>query len=246
MPIYARILTRVSQFDHHQTMKDGPDISITAALMGDPARANMLMALMSGHSLTMGELAAEAGVTLSTASVHLAKLESSGIVASRKEGRSRHFRIANPDVAHCIEALVTVAARVGHLRTRPGPKEEAMRHARSCYDHLAGRIAVDLFERWIAGRVLQWRGEVVSLAGEGRRFLAKRGVDIDALERKKRPLCRTCVDWSERRHHLGGALGAAVLERALEERWAVRGPRSRAVTFDVLGERRFVEWYSSK
>jgi DNA-binding transcriptional ArsR family regulator len=140
-------------------MKDGPDISITAALIGDPARANMVMALMSGYSLTMGELAAEAGVTLSTASVHLAKLESSGIVVSWKEGRSRHFRIADPDVAHCIEALVTVAARAGHLRTRPGPREDAMRHARSCYDHLAGRIAVHLFERWVAARVLRWRGE---------------------------------------------------------------------------------------
>src|SRR5215813_12828129 len=97
-------------FDQHQTMKDGPDISITAALIGDPARANMLMALMSGHSLTMGELALEAGVTLSTASVHLSKLEFSGIVVSRKDGRSRHFHLADPDVAHCIEALVTVAA----------------------------------------------------------------------------------------------------------------------------------------
>jgi DNA-binding transcriptional ArsR family regulator len=227
-------------------MKDGPDISITAAMIGDPARANMVMALMSGHSLTMGELAAEAGVTLSTASVHLTKLESSGIVISRKEGRSRYFRIADPDVAHCIEALVTVAARAGHLRTRPGPKEEAMRHARSCYDHLAGRIAVELFERWIAARVLQWRGEVVCLTGKGRQFLIGRGIEIDALERKKRPLCRTCVDWSERQHHLGGAVGSAVFTRALEKNWAVRGPRSRAVTFSATGEKKFIEWYSSK
>jgi DNA-binding transcriptional ArsR family regulator len=226
-------------------VKDGPDISITAALIGDPARANMVMALMSGHSLTMGELASEAGVMLSTASVHLAKLESSGIVVSRKHGRSRHFRIADPDVAHCIEALVTVAARVGHLRTRPGPKEAAMRHARSCYDHLAGRIAVDLFERWIAERVLRWRGEMVGLTTEGRQFLIERGIEIDALERKKRPLCRTCVDWSERQHHLGGALGAAVLAWALEKGWAVRGPRSRAVMFSALGEKKFVEWTSS-
>ena len=227
-------------------MKDGPDISITAALIGDPARANMVMALMSGHSLTMGELATEAGVTLSTASVHLTKLESSGIVVSRKEGRSRYFRIADPDVAHCIEALVTVAARVGHLRTRPGPKEEAMRPARSCYDHLAGRIAVELFERWIAARVLEWRGEVVCLTGKGRQFLIGRGIEIDALERKKRPLCRTCVDWSERKHHLGGSVGAAVLARALVKSWAVRGPRSRAVTFSALGEKKFIAWYSSK
>jgi DNA-binding transcriptional ArsR family regulator len=227
-------------------VKDGPDISTTASLIGDPARANMVMALMSGHSLTMGELAAEAGVTLSTASVHLAKLEGAGIVISRKQGRSRHFRLAHADVAHCIEALVTVAARAGHLRTRPGPKEEAMRHARSCYDHLAGRIAVDLFERWIAARVLRWRGEIVCLTGEGRQFLIGRGIEIDSFERNKRPLCRTCVDWSERKHHLGGAVGAAVLARALAKNWAVRGPRSRAVTFSALGERKFIEWYSSE
>src|ERR1700731_4861648 len=113
-------LDGIAWFDHRQTMKDGPDISITAALIGDPARANMVMALMSGHSLTMGELAAEAGVTLSTASVHLAKLESSATVVNRKAGPPRHFRIADPDVAHCIEALAMVAARVGHRRTRPG------------------------------------------------------------------------------------------------------------------------------
>jgi DNA-binding transcriptional ArsR family regulator len=225
-------------------MKDGPDISITAALFGDPARANMVMALMSGHSLSMGELAVEAGVTLSTASVHLTKLESSGIVTSRKEGRSRYFHIADPDVAHCIEGLVTVAARAGHLRARPGPKEEAMRRARSCYDHLAGRIAVDLFERWIMDRVLCWRGGVVCLTRKGRRFIIDRGIQIDALERQKRPLCRTCIDWSERRHHLGGAVGAAILDRALEEHWAVRGPRSRAVMFSVLGEKKFAQWYS--
>jgi DNA-binding transcriptional ArsR family regulator len=232
-------------FDQRQTMKDGPDISITAALIGDPARANMVMALMSGYSLTMGELAQEAGVTLSTASVHLAKLEFSGIVVSRKEGRSRHFRLADPDVAHCIEALVTVAARVGHLRTRPGPKEAAMRDARSCYDHLAGRIAVGLFERWVAEGVLRWRGEVVRVTGKGRQFLMGRGIEIEDLERNKRPLCRTCIDWSERQHHLGGAIGAVVLARVLKEGWAVRGARSRAVTFTPGGEKGFVAWYSA-
>jgi DNA-binding transcriptional ArsR family regulator len=225
-------------------MKDGPDISITAALIGDPARSNMVMALMSGHRLTMGELAVEAGVTLSTASVHLSKLESSRIVISKKEGRYRYFCIADPDVAHAVEALVTVAARVGHLRTRPGPKDEAMRRARSCYDHLAGRLAVALFEQWVADRVLRWRGDVVCLTGEGRRFLTERGIEVATLERNKRPLCRTCIDWSEREHHLGGSIGAAIFAHALDRKWAVRG-RSRAVSFGALGEKKFVQWYSS-
>jgi hypothetical protein len=105
---------------------------------------------------------------------------------------------------------------------------------------------VDLFERWIAARVLRWRGEVVCFTGEGRQFLIGRGIEVDAFERNKRPLCRTCVDWSERKHHLGGAVGAAVLARALVKHWAVRGPRSRAVTFSALGERKFIEWYSSE
>jgi len=119
-----------------------------------------------------------------------------------------------------------------------------MRHARSCYDHLAGRIAVNLFECWSAARVLRWRGEQVCLTAKGWRFLIGRGIEIDVLERNKRPLCRSCVDWSERKHHLGGAVGAAVLGHALVKRWAVRGPHSRAVTFSALGEKKFTEWYS--
>jgi hypothetical protein len=105
---------------------------------------------------------------------------------------------------------------------------------------------VYLFERWVAARVLRWRGEEVCLTGKGRQFFIDRGIEVDALERKKRPLCRTCVDWSERKHHLGGAIGAAVLAGALVKNWAVRGPRSRAVTFSALGEKKFVAWYSSQ
>lgn len=226
-------------------MKEGPNISITATMLGDPARANMLMALMSGLSLTAAELAREAGVTPSTASGHLAKLESSGLVARRKQGRYRYFRIADPDVAHVVEALITVAARVGHLRTRPGPKDEAMRYARSCYDHLAGHLAVNLFEHWVSRHLLRWHDEVVHLSGEGRHFLADHGIDISMLERKKRLLCRTCIDWSERRNHLGGSVGAAILKHALGQRWAVREANSRIVKFSSKGKRNFIEWYSA-
>jgi len=225
-------------------MKDGPNISITAAMMGDPARANMLLALMSGLSLTATELSREAGVTPSTASGHLAKLAAAGLIASAKHGRYRYFRIADPDVAHAIEALVTVAARAGHLRTRPGPRDEAMRRARSCYDHLAGGLAVKLFEHWVELRVLHRNDATTRVTAKGRRFLAAREIDVPLLEKSRRPLCRTCIDWSERRNHLGGSVGAAILAHLLQQGWAVRECRSRIVRFSPKGERQFFAWYS--
>jgi DNA-binding transcriptional ArsR family regulator len=227
-------------------MKDGPDISIVAAMMGDTARANILMALMSGLSLTVAELAQEAGITSSTASGHLSKLEANGLVAGERQGRYRRFRIADADVAHVLEGLVAVAARVGHMRTRPGPRDEAMRRARSCYDHLAGRLAVALFEDWLSQRVLRWRSGVTQLTESGEHFLRTRGIDVAVLKRRKRPLCRTCIDWSERRHHLGGSVGAAVLAHAVERGWAVRDAGSRAIAFSAAGERGFVAWYGAK
>lgn len=223
-------------------MKDGPDISITAALMGDPARANMIMALMSGLSLTATELAREAGITPATGSGHLAKLEAAGLVTASKQGRHRYYSIADPDVAHAVEALSTVASRVGHLRTRPGPKDEAMRHARSCYDHLAGHLAVGMFDQWLADRILRWRGDEPDITRKGRAFLLERGIDVAPLEHQRRPLCRGCLDWSERRNHLGGGLGAAVLNDIVAKGWAIREEGSRTVSFTARGEKNFTAW----
>ncbi len=225
-------------------MKDGPDISITAAMMGDPARANMIMALMSGVSLTATELAREAGITPATGSGHLSKLEAAGLVIASKQGRHRYYSIADPDVAHAVEALSTVASRVGHLRTRPGPKDEAMRHARSCYDHLAGHLAVGLFDHWLSDRVLRWRDDDLDVTRKGRVFLEDRGIDVAPLERQRRPLCRGCLDWSERRNHLGGGLGAAVLDEVVRKGWATREEGSRAVRFSARGEKNFIAWYA--
>jgi DNA-binding transcriptional ArsR family regulator len=225
-------------------MKDGPDIARTAAMMGDPARANMLMALMSGMSLTSAELAREAGVTASTASGHLSQLEASRLVLSRKQGRHRYFKLADADVAHAVEALVTIAARAGHLRSRPGPKNDAMREARTCYDHLAGRAAVALFEHWLSAGLLQWQDDEAGLAPAGRQRLALIGIDAAQLERQRRPLCRTCIDWSERRHHLGGSLGAAVLATLIERGWACRVDGARTIRFRRNGEKAFVAWYA--
>lgn len=221
-------------------MKEGPDIAKTAAMMGDPARANMLMALMSGMALTSNELAREAAITPSTASGHLSKLEECGLVTSLKQGRYRYYKLADVDVAHAVEALVTVAARAGHLRTRPGPTNDAMREARTCYDHMAGRAAVELFERWLTTGILQGKGNEVCLSQPGRKKLAQIGIDVREMEHLRRPLCRTCIDWSERRHHLGGSVGAAVLSKVIEKGWACRVENTRTIRFHRDGEKLFV------
>jgi DNA-binding transcriptional ArsR family regulator len=219
-------------------MKEGPSIAPVAALAGDPARANMLAALLSGKALTASELASEAGVTAQTASSHLAKLEAGGLVAVASQGRHRYFRLAGPDVAQMLESMMGVAARAGHLRTRPGPSDPAIRKARVCYDHLAGEMGVELFDRLVALRVLSG-GDAPKLTPRGEAFARDFGVDLAALSRGRRALCRSCLDWSMRRHHLAGGLGAALLERFYDLGWARRDRATRAVHFTPSGERAF-------
>jgi DNA-binding transcriptional ArsR family regulator len=225
-------------------MKEGPDISVIAALIGNPASANMLMALMAGPALTATELAQEAGLTLSTASGHLARLEKAGMVAIARQGRHRYFRLADPPVAYALEALMPLAARAGHTRIRTGPRDPELRRARSCYDHLAGDLAVRMLDRFIARRLLLRRGEALRLTEPGRRFFAERGLDVAALGGGRRPLCRCCLDWSERRYHLSGTLGAAIFEKILARGWAVREARTRVVRFSPAGERKVAAWFS--
>ena len=225
-------------------MKEGPDISIVAALIGNPACANMLTALLSGPALTGTELAQEAGLTPSTVSGYLARLESAGLVATERQGRHRYFRLADADVAIALEALMPVAARAGHLRVRTGPRDPELRHARSCYDHLAGDLAVTMFDRFVGRRLLSRRDGKLSVTAEGRRFFAKAGFDVEALEGGRRPLCQPCLDWSERRSHLSGALGAAILKHIVARGWADREAKTRVVRFSPAGEQRLRAWFS--
>src|SRR5262249_23926950 len=175
---------------NNQTMKEGPDISIIAALIGNPASANMLMALMAGPALTATELAQEAGLMLSTASGHLAKLENAGLVAVESQGRHRHFRLADAEVASALEGLIPLAARAGHTRVRTGPRDPELRQARSCYDHLAGDLAVRMFDRFVERRLLAGGGDALRVTASGRRFLPKPGTQFAAPTRGRRPLCR--------------------------------------------------------
>ncbi|NEX94146.1 helix-turn-helix domain-containing protein [Caulobacter sp. 17J65-9] len=222
-------------------MKLGPDIAVVAALIGDPARANMLVALLSGQALTAGELAAEAGVSLQTASHHLGKLEAGGLVVPRKQGRHRYVSLAGPEVAKALEGLMGLAAATGARRVRTGPKEPALRHARVCYDHLAGELGVLMFDRLEAQGAIAVEGERVDLTDEGAQRLARLGLAPDSLPRA-RPLCRTCLDWSERRSHLGGPLAKTLMGRFLELGWADREAGTRIVRFRPTGLGEFQAW----
>ncbi|MEQ9124668.1 MAG: metalloregulator ArsR/SmtB family transcription factor [Alphaproteobacteria bacterium] len=220
-------------------MKEGPDIALIGALVGDPARANMLAALMSGKALTASEIASEGGVAAPTASAHLARLEDGGLVRRRKQGRHSYFALADGEVAALLEAMMGLAARRGHMRVRTGPNDPAMRRARVCYDHLAGEFGVQMLDSMSARGLVSAEAETLSLTPAGRSFAAEFGVDLDEIERGRRPLCRSCLDWSARRAHLAGGLGAAMLGRFYALGWAKRQEGGRVVRFSDAGERAF-------
>jgi DNA-binding transcriptional ArsR family regulator len=214
----------------------GNTIAEVARLIGDAARANVLSALMGGQALTAGELARHAGVTAQTTSGHLARLAEAQLIAVEKQGRHRYYRLASPDVAHAIHALMTVAAS-GPRRHRPiGPKDEALRLARTCYDHIAGRLAVALADALVVKGYLVLADGAGLVTDEGQRFFCDFGLDLDKATRSNRPLCRTCLDWSERRPHLAGCLGAALLVRSLALGWIRRSTESRALRITRGGE----------
>ncbi len=222
------------------TMKDGPNIARIAALIGDHARAEVLTALLSDRALTATELADVAGVTKQTISVHLAKLLEANLIAVEPQGRHRYFRLANHDVAQLLESLMGVAFRSGAVRLRGSPREPALRKARVCYDHLAGELGVLAYEG------LQEHGAFaaapraeMALSDAGQAWFTALGVDAAALAVQRRCFCRPCLDWGERRHHLAGALGSALLGRVYELGWARRAKDSRVVQFTVPGEHAF-------
>jgi len=204
---------------------------MVASLVGDPARSNMLTALMTGRALTATELAHQAGITPQTASSHLSKLEAGGLIEQEKQGRHRYFRLSDSDVAGVLEGLAGLAARAGHMRVRTGPKDPALRRARVCYDHLAGDLGVQMLDSMKQQRLVRQHKHEIKLTAEGARFMASAlQIDAEKLVHPRRPLCKACLDWSERRHHLAGTLGAAVMNRLTELKWAARDPAPAAAS----------------
>jgi DNA-binding transcriptional ArsR family regulator len=222
-------------------MKDGPHITGIAALIGERARADILTALLGGQALTATELAQVADVTKQTMSAHLAKLVDGRLVAVESQGRHRYFRLADDDVAQLLESLMGVAYRTGAVRLKSSPRDPALRKARVCYDHLAGDLGVFAFERLEKRRSFRHDDGELRLTSGGERLFADLGIDIEALRASRRPECRLCLDWSERRHHLAGTAGAALLQRIYALGWAKREKGTRVVRFSVAGERKLRE-----
>jgi DNA-binding transcriptional ArsR family regulator len=208
--------------DMGRIVKDGPFIASLAALIGDPARANILTELLDGRALTVTELTEASGVTIQTASGHLAKMTEAKLLQVEKQGRHRYYRLSGPDVAQVLETLMGLAQRTGAVRTRTGPNDIALREARICYDHLAGNYGVSILEGMIRNGWVSSQ-ERPELTSKGLVSLAALGMPMRGIVTGSRPLCLRCLDWSERRHHLGGALGAALLSAMIEREWLKRG-----------------------
>jgi len=199
-------------------------IADVAALVGEPTRAAILLALLDGRALPASELAAEARLSAAATSLHLAKLTQGGLLAVQREGRHRYYRLASGDVGHALEALGVIATLAPPAPRALSPERAALRTARTCYDHLAGTLAVALADRMEREQVVRAEGErAYAITSEGRRWLKDMlGVEVSAVLAGRRDPARRCLDWTERRPHVAGALGAAILQRLLAMRWAAR------------------------
>ena len=215
------------------------DLAAVAALIADPSRAAMLDALIGGEPMTAGSLARIAGVAPSTASGHLARLERGGLVVSERRGRARQVRLAGPGVARALEALAAVAPLKRPSGLKAWQHGEALRAARSCYDHLAGVAGVALADALVARGVLLEADGAFAITPAGDRALADFGVDVEGVRAARRATARACLDWSERRPHVAGALGAALLDQLLRRRWLRRRPDGRALTLTPAGRAGF-------
>ncbi|KTS06070.1 ArsR family transcriptional regulator [Methylobacterium radiotolerans] len=215
-------------------------VAQVGALVGDPARVAMLQALMDGRALTAAELANAAGVTPQTASGHLARLLAGSLVTVVKQGRHRYHRLASPQVARLLEGLMLVASDAGNPKPRAGTRDAQLRLARTCYDHLAGWLGVSLADTLMARGWIEIADDAALVTPEGLRRLTALGIGVDVGPisiARSRPLCRPCLDWSERRPHLAGRLGAALCTHCLEQGWVRKRSNSRALEVTPIGWR---------
>ncbi|MDK1287925.1 ArsR/SmtB family transcription factor [Pseudoalteromonas umbrosa] len=219
-----------------------PNISLVAGLIADPARSKMLMALMGGKALTATELSVEAEITAQTTSSHLGKLVDGKLLQVRKQGRHKYFQLKGQHVAAMLEQLLIITS-LSKPQTATGPSDPRLQFARVCYDHLAGELGVKLYDALVSADMLQDFGEQSVLTDKGKEHFSNLGVDVAAFEKAKRPICKSCLDWSERRNHLAGSLGKWILDFTFKKKWAERDLDSRAISFSAKGLKSFRETF---
>ena len=231
--------TSLSAWGYPEVMNARFPVAAAAALIADPARAAILIVLLDGRAFAAGELARVADISAQSASMHLAQLLQGGFVKVAAEGRHRYYRIASPEVAHAVEALGVIASP---RKQKPVGESDAMRYARTCYDHLAGEMAVKLTGAWERRGMIVARGtRDYDLTPRGEAFLAQWEIDVAALRAARRIFARRCLDWTERRDHLAGAVGAAICQKFFDFRWIVRERNTRVVCLTASGRTQLQE-----
>jgi DNA-binding transcriptional ArsR family regulator len=232
----------LGRYVYHRNMDVEPSIAFLGALIAVPARANILSALFDGRTLTASELAYAARVTPQTTSSHLAKLVEAKLLTVERHGRHRYYRLAGPEIAEALEPLTLISPHSPVPPRTHAPDVQRLREARFCYDHLAGRLGVVVLEAMLRRRLLIGQGRDFSLSAKGRKFCQELGIEPAQVKAQRRVFARQCLDWSERRPHLAGALGASIAQAFIDRRWIAKARTGRQVTLTeggrtALGER---------
>ncbi|MBL9049135.1 MAG: winged helix-turn-helix transcriptional regulator [Tabrizicola sp.] len=220
-------------------MSESPNIATLAAPLADPARARMVTLLMDGRARTVTELGQATGLTKASASEHAAKLLAAGFLRAERQGRHKYLALASPEVARLIEAMMALAQPAPGVTKRFGPRDPALREARLCYNHLAGALGVHAYQSLSARGFLAHAPGGLDLTPKGHAFCRDFGLDAQDLAPARTPLCRDCLDWSERQSHLGGRLGRLLLARMESLNWLHRRAESRALSITPEGRRAF-------
>ncbi|MGQ3479487.1 ArsR/SmtB family transcription factor [Paenibacillus sp. TY11] len=225
-------------------MSTKSNVAMIASLVSEPSRAAILIALLDGRFHTASELAHMAGIKPQTASFHLSKMTEAQIVTVEKQGRHRYYGIQNSEVARVMESLLSIAPPVQIKSFKQASEDEAIRLARTCYDHIAGHLGVQIMSFFIQKGILSEDQDGLHVTEKGETFFADLQMDLKQMRQKRRSFSHKCLDWSERRHHLAGALGSSLLDRLFELNWIERLPTTRALRITADGKRGFQEIFS--
>lgn len=225
-------------------MKTNSNVAIVASLVSETSRAAIITVLLDGRFHAASELAYIVGIKPQTASFHLAKMVDANVVAVEKQGRHRYYGIQNQEVAQVMESLLSIAPPIEVKSLKQASDDKALRLARTCYDHLAGSLGVQLTDTFIRIGVLREENKQFTVTEKGKEFFTNFKIDLENIKKKRRSFSHKCLDWSERRHHLAGALGNALLEKLLELNWVQRLPKTRAIKITSEGKIGFKEVFS--